>query len=492
MPSQERIGYRVTPYRIAEVHVFDELGRQILFNVEDSSVHLLDSFETEILSSCKKQGIKEAIKSFLKIYPLEKVAGAIDKLENNGILLSEEPKAPTYQPISNRVALTLNVTQSCNLRCRYCYVDKPLADSEPVLMSQEVAKKAVDFALNESCYPEGIGISFYGGEPLLNFPVIKSTILYANQKAESLGMPEIEFHMATNGTLLNEDMIDLITKYKINVLFSIDGTPSVHDTMRIFPDGRGTHAIVLKNLKRLLSIKGEHQVSASAVVTNINRLKTAYEYLSQFDLRDIKISFVRYIEGCDFALSAADSREYMKDMREIAKDCADKILSGTRPSYYEFETKMLQLWKRTKRQYFCPAGIKRFGVAPNGDIYPCGPAAAMKKYKIGDVFTGLYKEKQGQLIQRISIENRTECQKCWARYLCAGGCFLPLVRECDKKCAMRLLSTELAIAIFAIVKEKTELLLASLVDERFLSNVEKLISSIPSEDLQKSEEHIGS
>ncbi len=461
----------------AEIHRFEEFGRKFLLDVKKNSVYIIDDLTFDLLGLCS-QPMEEAqiFDRLAAVYSTASIREAINFLKHKGILMTgEEPTELTFQPLTNKFSITLNVAQSCNLRCRYCYVEKAPTGSRGSLMSEATAKKGIDFILSFDEL-ESLGVSFYGGEPLLNYPVVKSAMQYASRRAEEIGLEDVEFHITTNGTLLSDEILDFFKNYNINVLISLDGPPEVHDSKRIFPNGDGTHQIVLKNLKNLLATEGIHHVSASAVITKDHRLRDAYEYLSQFDFKDVKISYVRYQDGGEFALSESQKQLYLKDMREIAKDCLEKISRGERPPYYNFETKILQLWKGSRKRYFCPAGIRRFGISPKGDIHPCGVAAAQGIHRIGDVHTGLYAEKTKRFLQKISLENREECTNCWARYLCAGGCFLLLVRDYDAKrrCEINLRNTELAIAIFALIREKNELLLSSLLDPSFLPRLRKI------------------
>jgi uncharacterized protein len=471
----------MAPIRKVETYAFNQFGRHLLLDVKENKVYVIDNLKNKVLDFFKNPTeCERAIEVLKKHYSIDSIVEALQFLKDNNLLVADadcsEKKEVEYQSFTNKFSLALNVSHACNLRCKYCYEDKPRIDLKSAFMTENVAKKSVDFILGFDEI-ESLGIAFYGGEPLLNFPVIKSIIAYANQRAEDLGMPEVEYHITTNGTLLNDDIIDFFRNHNMDILISLDGPSEIHDAMRVTPDGHGTHSTILNNLKKLMSIEGAHKVSASAVVTSGQGLKKAYEYLSQFEFENIKISYARYLGENEYTLNDSDVKAYIEDMTEIAEDCIDKNLNGIRPPYYDFETKILQLWKGSRRKYFCPAGIRRFGVSPDGGIYPCGVAAALDKYRIGDVYQGLDREKLNQLLYEISIENRKGCSTCWARYLCAGGCFLSLVRNFDdvRKCVINKINTMLAISIFAIVKEKNELLLSSLVDPTFLPNFYKMI-----------------
>lgn len=458
---------------------FKEFGRELAYDVEGARAFFLNEVKAKFLDCFQKgKTVDESIAILQDVhnYSPEEITKNLNQLESEEITTSVS-QIP-HQKFSTTYALTLNVTQNCNLRCRYCYVEKSSSSSS--IMTEDTARKAVDFIFKFKDL-ESLGISFYGGEPLLNFPVIKSTIEYASREVEKRGLPEVKYHLTTNGTLLTDEMIAFLKDYHINVMVSMDGPASIHDAVRVTPTGESTHSLVLDHLQKLMSSTGKHKISASGVVTNRGRLKKAYEYLSKLSLKDIKLSYVRYLEESNYALTDDEKRQYMDDMRDIAKECTELLLQGIRPPYYNFENNILHLWKRSKRRHFCPAGMRRFGISPGGDIYPCGPAAAMGESKLGILKEGLNKRGGERWAAFASFENRAECKKCWARYLCAGGCPLLLVRYFDEqRCEINQHSARLAIAIYTTVKEKSEMMLAALVDDGFLSYIKGILQDAKS------------
>lgn len=445
-----------------------------MYDIEGATAFFLNETEARLIDHLREgKSLKESISALESEFIDAKEA--VEHLKNEGLLI--DPQIP-YQDLPQVYTLSLNLTQQCNLRCKYCYVENP--GSQP-FMNEKTARKAVDF-IAEFEDIEGFGISFYGGEPLLNFPVIKSTINYASKVGEEKGFPEIKYHVTTNGTLLTDEMIDFFTAYDIDVMLSIDGPAPIHDAMRVTPDGKGTHAKVSEALQKLIDAKGRHRISVSGVITNKGRLKDVFEYFSQFPLWDIKLSYVRYLnenEEKKYALSRAQKEIYMEDMREIALECIDQILNGVRPSYYNFENMMLQLWKHTKKDYFCPAGLRRFGISPGGEIYPCGPAADLGEFQLGTLDEGLDQTKRERWVSYSSFKNREECKPCWARNLCKGGCPLQWLRDVDEqRCSLSRHTTRLSIALYASVKEKNEMMLASYIDEELVAHIRKVLQEV--------------
>ena len=455
---------------------FCEFGRDVVYDIEGATAFFTNDVEGTLLDLLQEgKSPEECTTTLMNTFTASEIDEALTHITKEGLL--SEPHIP-YQDLPKIYTLALNVTQQCNLRCKYCYVENP--GSQP-FMREETARKAIDF-ITEFDDIEGFGISFYGGEPLLNFPVIKEAIEYASQVEKEKGFPEVKFHVTTNGTLMTDEMIDYFTDYDIDVMVSIDGPAFIHDAMRVTPDGKGTHAKVSDVMQKLVQAKGRHKISVSGVITNQGRLKDIYAYFSQFPLRDIKLSYVRYLDEHEekkYALSESEKDQYMEDMRELALTCYDQIMNGIRPPYYNFENKVLQLWKHSRKNYFCPAGLRRYGISPGGEIYPCGPAADLGEFQLGTLDEGLDPDLTKKWTDYSSISNREECKSCWDRNLCLGGCPLQWLRDLDEqRCKISHHSTRLAIALYGLVKEKNEMMLASFVDEGFLSKIREMIQGM--------------
>lgn len=450
---------------------FCEFGRQLVYHIEGANAFFLSSVEARLLDYLQEgKSLHKSINALKDRYTNNDITKAIEHIKRENLLIN--PHIP-YQELSHLYTLDLNIIQKCNLRCKYCYVETP-GSSSP--MNKKTAQKAVDFIL--ACNGiEGVTISFYGGEPLLNYPVIKSTMEYASEKAEKKGIP-VTYYLTTNGTLLTDDIIHFFTKYKINIEISIDGPASIHDFMRVAPDGKGTHALVVNRIQKLINTKGIHTVSASGLVTNYSRLKDTHQYLSQFPFKNINISCVRPLynnEKNTYSLTDGQKKQYLKDMQMLARECFNVIMKGVRPPYYIFEKKILDLWKHTISTQFCPAGLKRFGISPVGDVYPCGFAADREKWKLGTL-NRLNTHLVDTWLAHASHEDK-KCTQCWAHYLCVEKC--PLQPDIDEtRCEISRHSTRLAIAIYAAVKEQNEMMFASLIDEDFLLKIREKIKKL--------------
>ena len=445
---------------------FSEFGREILYDIEGATAFFVDEVEARLLDLLQEgKSLDECIPELNRIYTGEVITKAVQKIKDECFL--SEPRT-TSQGIPPFYTLDLNIIQKCNLRCKYCYSKG--SGVSPV-MNERTAQKAVDFITEfDDC--KQLNISFYGGEPLLNFQAIKSTMEYASRKGEEKGYPVV-YNITTNGTLLTDDVIAFFAKYKMNIEISMDGPAPIHDAMRITPDKKGTHHVVMDRLDKLINTPGSHTINVHSVITNHSRLRNIYRYLSQFPFQNINISCVRplYNKENKYALSDFQEVQYLEDMRELALECLDLLLKGIRPPYYIFEKKILQLWNHANNEHYCPAGMTRFGVSPQGYVYPCGFAADRDMWKLGTL-RKLDKSKVDAWRAHARSQPR-ECSICWASDLCVDKC--PLQPVYEPQCRISRHSTQLAIALYAAVKEKNEMMLASLVDEEFLSKIKKMI-----------------
>ncbi len=446
---------------------FSEFGRELVYDTDGATAFFVNEAEAHLLDLLQEGKSLDECMTELNTYTDEEITKAVQKITNEGFLSGPHIDSRKGPPL---YTLDLNVIQECNMRCKYCYNEG--SGGSPV-MNEKTAHMAVDF-ITEFADSKQFCISFYGGEPLLNFPVIKSTMEYASQKIERKGLPDVTYNITTNGTLLTDDVITFFAQYKTNIEISVDGPAPIHDAARILPDGKGTHTIVMDRLGQLINTPGTHVISASAVITKHSRLKDVYQYLSQFPFKNINISCVRplyYSKENKYGLSEYQMDQYLEDMQELAREYLDLLLNGVRPPYHMFERKILQLWNHVKTEHICPAGTTRFGVSSRGDVYPCGFAADRNTWKLGTV-KKLDKSRLDEWHARVHSDS-SECSTCWACSLCVEKC--PLQARDETRCLISRHSTRLAIGIYAAVKEKNEIMFASLVDEEFFSKIRKMI-----------------
>lgn len=307
------------------------------------------------------------------------------------------------------------MVQECNLRCKYCYAGDG-EYNEKGRMSLETATKAVDYLIGQSGERHDLTIVFFGGEPLLNFDVIKKTVEYANVQ-EKLKGKKIKYSMTCNGTLINEEITKFIIENKIAVQISVDGNENAHDLNRFYGNGKGSYETIIKRTEDLRELK---LLGVRATLTPENKdLVEVYTHLFDLDFKWV------------FASPAIQmfTKEQYVNLHENYKSLISYFEGLVQSKDYERAKKIKNIMKNLERihtgrktSHFCGAETNLLAVDINGDLYPCHRFVNNKEYKQGNVFDGINYEIKESFLIEAHVSNRTACNSCWAKNLCGGGC----------------------------------------------------------------------
>ena len=361
----------------------------------------------------------------------------------------------------------VNVSQRCNLTCPYCYVNKGHFDYEikPIpRMRSDTAAQIVD-RIHEN-FPDlsTYGYHFYGGEPLMNFRAIREIVETAESKADQAST-RVDFHITTNGTLLTREIADFMDRHRFTVYFSIDGAQQNHDELRKYVNGRGSYADVEANLAYLKTRRGVHLIGSSVIRAGFP-LNRALEQLQQHGATQCKAERVRLRDGDVLSLMGDAHNEYLRDIESLVDHYIDYLSTGRKPMDFRLSSKILQLYTQKRRDFFCPAGERMFGVAADGEIYPCALHVGRPQSKLGDLWSGIDPERQRAFRQKFSPEHQSECRTCWTRHLCGGGCSAMVDRIGHEDCQSLRAESEAAIAIYQHFAEDDPLKLLGLVSPK--------------------------
>ncbi len=450
-----------------EIHAFKEADKWLVLDVARNAVHALQELDWQLLSRCDGQHTLEQVAAGLcTLAEARQVLACLEKLhllDNNAPCVSAD-----WQSAPRSFDLMLNVSQGCNLACRYCFVERGtygLPRQGVRTMTERTARQAVDLLSQVgAAYPRH-AIHFYGGEPLLNLSVIRATVAYAKQQARRQGK-EIVFEITTNGTLLNEAVIAFLRDEAFHVLVSLDGPSAVHDEVRVFPDGRSSHDQVLHGAIRLLA---QHShVGASAVIRRGSRLAPIVDYLMTLGFPVIKAEWIRCDRTSPYALTDDDIAQYKDDLRRVCQQYVAAVFADRKFPVKDFQTRVMQLWKRTRRRYYCGAARTLLGVSAEGDLYPCALFVGNDDYRLGTLTSGPRPEALRQFAEAFNVETFTPCRNCWARYLCGGGCPATRAKLGSETCGLLRHQIQLAIAAFVQIRETKPEALFAQVDPTFL------------------------
>lgn len=363
----------------------------------------------------------------------------------------ETPKEPV--PVVN---MALLLTQSCNLKCVYCYGDGGKYGTGGK-MEEKTAFQAVDWMLEQSRKIKKLHIGFFGGEPFLNFPLMKAVVEYAEKRVQEMGK-EVGFHTTTNATLLDDERIALIQEHQIDVMISFDGPQEIQDAQRPYANGAGTYDSTVPKIRKLLSVLPETPGHAVIVGnTDPQYVKDAMQEIGFTQISIMTVSQSLFTGEVDKTKSERDTQIFLQTLEQEAEIwmCLTKSRDSEALKNLMNKSQLYQgliaLLHNSKRRHACGAGLGLVGVSCTGDIYLCHRFVGQDEYKLGSVFAkGLNREEY----QKSPTTGNGKCAVCFARYYCAGGCKHDNAGSCgsiskpsEDMCGLRCRELELAATI---------------------------------------------
>lgn len=443
------------------VHAFDCLGHSFLLDVESGSVFIVDSLTKALIE--KHNSPVDYSKGEFSRYTATEVAEAkeeIDALIKEGVLFSPEPphKKPEYAGVIK--AMCLNISHMCNLRCEYCFADGGSYSGEMTNMSFEVAKNAVDFLVAGSGGRRNLEIDFFGGEPLLNFDVVKRTVAYA-RGLEKEKNKNFRFTITTNAMLLDDDAIDFFNKEMYNVVVSIDGRECVHNSVRKTVTGAGSFDTAMKNaLNFKTKRKGQYYVRGTYTALNKDFSKDVL-FLNDCGFDQISIEPVVLPDNHRLAIHKSDVPELIEEYDKLVNEYFQRRKTDKWFNFFHFMIDIYHGPCETKRLVGCGAGNEYVAIAPNGDIFPCHQFDGDSKYKIGNVLDGTFDKRIPEKFACNNLLEKEDCRECWAKYYCSGGCAANAIHYCGDinkpykiTCDLMRKRIECAIAVNSLEKSK--------------------------------------
>ncbi len=337
----------------------------------------------------------------------------------------ESPQNPPVQfPLQT---LVLNLTNQCNLACAYCYeygADKVATpEGKPKFMDFEIARSAVDLLFSESAGRSGVHVTFFGGETLMNFPLLERVVQYARDQAEALGR-HIDFSLTTNATLLTPAIIDFLATNRIGVTVSMDGPPELHNALRVFANGRGSYDIVAPKVRELLAKHHTRPIAARVTLTSgVTDVRRIYQHLKH-ELGFHEVGFAPVTTSPDqlYAIGEPGMERVFDQFRGLAEEYLEFALRGELHGFSNVSDTLAELYQGVNKSHPCGAGLGLIGVGPSGDIAPCHRFVDSDVHALGNIAGGIDRDRQRQFLDRGHVDRKHECQTCFARPLCAGGC----------------------------------------------------------------------
>lgn len=398
-------------------HRYSLLGTKILVHGKTGAIWQLDEASWDLLEdkdTLLPQVREETLAELTAM--AQEAKEAEDRFARQGAMYaSNMEQGSTYVK-----SLCLNVAHDCNLRCRYCFAGKGAFGGERGLMSSQVGKAAIDLLMEESGPRRNCEVDFFGGEPLLNWDVVKELTAYGKETAARHGK-KIQFTLTTNGILLDQEKLDFINKEELGLILSIDGRPEVHDRMRPGVGGCGSHSRVLAKLKEAVTNKADDNWWVRGTYTNYNLDFTEdVKYLVEAGFSNVSLEPVVTEE--EYKLREEDLLRIKQEYERLTSYYLECQREDTPFSFFHFNFDLAKGPCLVKRLLGCGAGHAYLAVSPRGDLYPCHQFVGQEAYKVGTVFHGIQRRELGDQFRCAHILNKEKCQSCWAQLYCSGGC----------------------------------------------------------------------
>lgn len=406
-----------------KIHKFKFNDKNIIMDINSGSIFVVDEIAYEIIEDYEKGLAYIRDKYDYEAKEIEEAYTEIESLVEGGYLLTKEVNKEDikYNEANVIKALCLHVSHDCDLNCRYCFASGGNFKGERQVMDLETGKKALDFLVENSGNRRNLEVDFFGGEPLLNFEVVKALTLYGQELNEKFGK-NIRFTITTNGTHLNDENIDFINQYMDNVVMSLDGRKEINDYMRPNRGGAGTFDKIVPNFKKLIEKRGDkdYYIRGTFTSNNLDFGKDAREF---YDLGFDKISLEPVVtdEKEPYAIKEENLARVLEEYESFAKEYLE-INKDDDFLFYHYMVDLDEGPCMSKRSVGCGAGSEYVAITPEGDIYPCHQFVGEEDFKIGTLEEGITKTSLRGVFKEANIFNKEDCSTCWARFYCSGGC----------------------------------------------------------------------
>ena len=412
------------------IHRYKNNGYNIVLDVNSGSVHVVDEIVYDMVGLLDEGKSEEEILTALKDrYQEEDIKTALEEcavLKKEQMLFTEDVYEKAIDSFKDRPtvvkALCLHIAHDCNLACRYCFAEEGEYHGRRAMMSYEVGKQALDFLISNSGNRKNLEVDFFGGEPLMNWKVVKDLVAYGRSQ-EKIHNKHFRFTLTTNGVLLNDEIMEFANKEMDNVVLSIDGRREVHDFMRPFRKGAGSYDLVVPKFQKFADSRGQKKYYARGTFTRHN-LDFSKDVLHLADLgfEQISVEPVVADEKEEYALQWEDVPKICEEYDKLAKEIIKREKEGRGFNFFHFMIDLTGGPCVYKRLSGCGSGTEYLAVTPWGDLYPCHQFVGEEKFFMGNVWDGVQKPEIRDAFKECNVYAKEKCRECFARFYCSGGC----------------------------------------------------------------------
>ncbi len=418
------------------IHSYKLGGMNIVLDICSGSVHIVDEVAFDIINMYETASADDIVKAMLEKYPdnpevtKEEIGDCIrqlGELKNNGKLFTPDTFKPIAGELKKRTsgvvkALCLHIAHTCNLNCSYCFASQGKYHGDRAVMSFEVGKRALDFLVENSGTRRNLEVDFFGGEPLMNFTVVKQLVEYARSIEKEKGK-NFRFTLTTNGMLVDDDVIEFSNREMSNVVLSLDGRKDVHDRFRVDYQGRGSWEQIVPKFQKFVKERDNKNYYMRGTFTHANP-DFLEDIKAMLDLGFTELSMEPVVCAADdpSALTEEDKEIVMKQYEDLASLMLQRHREGRPFTFYHYMIDLKGGPCIYKRVSGCGSGTEYMAVTPWGDLYPCHQFVGEEKFRLGSVFEGVTNTHIQDEFMACNVYTRPECADCWAKLYCSGGC----------------------------------------------------------------------
>ena len=413
------------------VHRYKNNGYNIILDINSGCIHVVDELVYDAVGLLDEGKTAEQISEILNdTYPAQDIENALEEiqeLKDKDMLFTTdiyenaiEQFSEHHEPVVK--ALCLHIAHDCNLACRYCFAEEGEYHGHRELMTYETGKQALDFLIANSGSRRNLEVDFFGGEPLMNWQVVKELVRYGREQ-EKIHNKNFRFTLTTNGVLLNDEIMEFANQKMGNVVLSIDGRKEVHDHMRPFPKGAGSYDLILPKFKKFAESRHQDKYYVRGTFTHYN-LDFSKDVLSLADqgFKQISVEPVVAPDEADYAIRREDLPQIFEEYDALAREMIKREKEGNGFNFFHFMIDLTGGPCVYKRLSGCGSGTEYLAVTPWGDLYPCHQFVGTEEFLMGNVWEGIKTPEIQKEFRHCNVYTKEECKKCFARFYCSGGC----------------------------------------------------------------------
>ena len=418
------------------IHQYKQGGLNIVLDVASGAIHVVDEVAYDIISLFEQTSREHILSEMRRRYAdredvtdadIEECYAQVEELRAAGRLFSPD----TFEPMAGKLkektagvvkALCLHIAHTCNLNCSYCFASQGKYHGERAVMSYEVGRRALDFLIESSGTRRNLEVDFFGGEPLMNFDVVKRLVAYAREVEGKHGK-NFRFTLTTNGMLIDDDVIDFCNREMSNVVLSLDGRKEIHDRHRVDYAGRGSFDRIVPKFQKLVEARGGKNYYMRGTFTHENPdFLEDIKVMLDLGFNELSMEPVVCAAGDPAELTDADMQTVKEQYEKLAELMLARRREGRPFTFYHYMIDLTGGPCIYKRISGCGSGTEYMAVTPWGDLYPCHQFVGEEAYRLGDIYTGVTNTEAQAEFAACNVYAREACRDCWARLWCSGGC----------------------------------------------------------------------